>query len=90
MKNETASPDEHRDDQIRRLSARVKKLEKKSHSPRHIPTEGLVVEWVNRDRLRLRKDRRERFVMGTIILLVAGFAIFGVLCTIGQVVAALS
>ncbi len=90
MSDGTASPDEHRDDQICRLTARVKKLEKKSHPPRHIPDERLVLEWVSRDRLDKRRKRREGAIMVAIILLVGGFTLFGILCTIGQVVAALS
>ncbi len=75
---------------IAELNSAVDKLQSKSHPPRDIPTKGEVLGWIKRDRYKRRKERREKVIFGMVILLVGGFALFGVLCTIGQVVAALS
>ncbi len=75
---------------IQSLRVQLGDLRKMAHEPRLIPSEQLVLEWVSRDRQETRRRRRSAATLTAIILLVGGFAVFGILCTIGQVVATLS
>ncbi len=75
---------------IKSLNVQLGDLRKMAHSPRPIPSEQLVLEWVSRDRREKRRKRREMAILIAVILSVGGFALFGILCAIGQVVVALS
>ncbi len=82
MEGMAITPEEARLEDIRlkvqKLWAEVGELKKQAHYPRCVPTEGLVLEWVARDRREKRRRRREGIVFGVIIVVVVVFFVWGV------------
>lgn len=75
---------------ITSLRVQLEDLRKMAHEPRLIPDKRLVLEWISRDRQEKRRKRREGVIMVAVVLMIGGFALFGIVCAIGQVVAVLS